>query len=149
MSASRLGFQAAAEQAAGRAPYRPQSTFPCTFGANSTRAGYRARIVNVSWTADRPEQTDADTVVVGVFEGEKPRTDAPVEVGELIASGEAQPSFKALALTHAQGKRWLTVGLGPRKDLTPERARVAAALARQRARELSARVLCWEVPTTA
>jgi leucyl aminopeptidase len=112
-------------------------------------------IVNVSWTADRPEATDADTVVVGLFEGEEPRADAggragrggvPHQLGELLVSGEAQRSFKALALTHVKGMRWLTVGLGPRKDFTPERARVAAALARERARELSARVLCWEVP---
>jgi leucyl aminopeptidase len=111
--------------------------------------------VNVTWTADRPEETDCDTVVVGVFEGEEPRTDAggrdgrggvPHQLGELLASGEAQRSFKALALTHADGKRWLTVGLGARKDFTPERARVAAALARERSRELSTRVLCWEVP---
>ncbi len=68
---------------------------------------------------------------------------------QLLASGEAQRSFKALALTHAEGKRWLTVGLGARKDFTPERARVAAALARERAREISTRVLCWEVPATA
>jgi leucyl aminopeptidase len=111
--------------------------------------------VNVSWTADPPAATDADTVVLGVFEGEDHRTDAggrdgrggvPHQLGELLASGEAQRSFKALALTHAEGKRWLTVGLGPRKDFTPERARVAAALARERARELSTRVLCWEVP---
>jgi leucyl aminopeptidase len=106
--------------------------------------------VNVSWTADRPEKTDADTVVVGVFEGEgeEPLTGAPAQVGELLASGEAQRSFKALALTHADGKRWLTVGLGARKDFTPERARVAAALARERTRELSTRVLCWEVPAS-
>ena len=102
--------------------------------------------MNVSWTADRPETTDADTVVVGLFEGAEPRTDAPAQVGELLASGEAQRSFKALALTHAEGKRWLTVGLGPRKDFTPERARIAAALTRERARELSTQVLCWEAP---
>ena len=106
--------------------------------------------MNVSWTADRPETTEADTVVLGLFEGEEPRADpggrVPDPLGELLASGEAQRSFKALALTHADGKRWLTVGLGARKDFTPERARVAAALARQRARELSARVLCWELP---
>jgi len=111
--------------------------------------------VNVSWTVDPPEATEADTVVVGLFEGEQPRADAggpdgrggvPDQLAELLASGEAQRSFKALALTHADGKRWLTVGLGARKDLTPERARVAAAIARERARELSTRVLCWEVP---
>jgi leucyl aminopeptidase len=109
--------------------------------------------VNVSWTADPPEATEADTVVVGLFEGEEPRADTggrvPDPLGELLASGEAQRSFKALALTHAEGKRWLTVGFGARKDFTPERARVAAALARERARELSTRVLCWEVPTIA
>ena len=106
--------------------------------------------MNVSWTADPPEATEADTVVVGLFEGEEPRADAggrvPDPVGELLSSGEAQRSFKALALTHAEGKRWLTVGLGARKDFTPERARVAAALARERTREISTRVLCWEVP---
>ena len=106
--------------------------------------------MNVSWTADPPEATEADTVVVGLLEGEEPRADAgglvPDPVGELLASGEAQRSFKALALTHADGKRWLTVGLGARKDFTPERARIAAAIARERARELSTRVLCWEVP---
>ena len=114
--------------------------------------------MNVSWTADRPEATEADTAVVGVFEGDGGAgfsTDAggrdgrggvPHQLGELLASGEARRSFKALALTHAEGKRWLTVGLGARKDFTPERARVAAAVARERARELSARVLCWEVP---
>ena len=105
--------------------------------------------MNVSWTSDPPEATDADTVLVGLFEGEEPRAGGggvPDPVGELVASGEAQRSFKALALTHAEGKRWLTVGLGARKDFTPERARVAASIARERARELSARVLCWEVP---
>jgi leucyl aminopeptidase len=109
--------------------------------------------VNVSWTADPPEATEADTVVLGLFEGEEPREGIPVERGgtpeqvdELLSSGEARRSFKSLALTHAEGKRWLTVGLGARRDFTPERARVAAAVARERARELSARVLCWEVP---
>jgi leucyl aminopeptidase len=103
--------------------------------------------VNVSWTAERPETTDADTVVVGVFEGDETPAGAPAQVGELLAGGEARRSFKSLALTHADGKRWLIFGLGARKDFTPERARVAAALARERAREISTRVLCWEAPT--
>jgi leucyl aminopeptidase len=103
--------------------------------------------VNVSWTAERPETTDADTVVVGVFEGDETPAGVPAQVGELLAGGEARRSFKSLALTHADGKRWLIVGLGARKDFTPERARVAAALARERAREISTRVLCWEAPT--
>jgi leucyl aminopeptidase len=89
---------------------------------------------------------DADTIALGVFDGEEAPAQAPAEVGELLASGEARRSFKALALTHAAGRRWLVVGLGARAEMTPERARVAAALARERAGELSTRALCWEVP---
>jgi leucyl aminopeptidase len=89
---------------------------------------------------------DADTVAVGVFTGEQPPAQAPAELAELLASGEARRSFKSLALGRAAGTRWLLVGLGDRKDFTPERARVAAAVVRERARELSSRKLCWEVP---
>ncbi len=89
---------------------------------------------------------DADTVAVGVFEGEQPPAQAPAELAELLASGEARRSFKSLALGREAGTRWLLVGLGDRKDFTPERARVAAAVVRERARELSSRKLCWEVP---
>jgi leucyl aminopeptidase len=98
-------------------------------------------------TTSGPGRTsDADTVAIGIFEQESPDLDAPAQVGELIASGEARGSFKSLALAHAEGKRWLLVGLGTRKDFTPERARVAAAAARGRAREISTRTLCWELP---
>jgi leucyl aminopeptidase len=85
-------------------------------------------------------------VAIGLFEGEDAPAQAPPELTALIASGEARHSFKALALTHAQGKRWLAVGLGPRAAFTPEQARVAAAVALERARECSARALCWHVP---
>jgi leucyl aminopeptidase len=103
--------------------------------------------VNVSWTNEAPGQTAADTVAIGVFEDEQPPTGAPAQVGELLASGEARRSHKALALTHAEGKRWLVVGLGKRKDFTPERARVAAAVARDRTKEASTKVLCWQAPS--
>jgi leucyl aminopeptidase len=102
--------------------------------------------VNVSWTTDPPQQTVADTVAIGVFEGDDAPTEAPAQVDELLVSGEARRSFKSLALTHAGGKRWLTVGLGAREDFTPERARVVAAVARERAREISTKVLCWQAP---
>jgi leucyl aminopeptidase len=68
-------------------------------------------------------------------------------VGELLASGEARRSLKSLALAHADGKRWLIVGLGDRADFTPERARVVAAVARERAKEISTKVLCWQTPS--
>jgi leucyl aminopeptidase len=102
--------------------------------------------VNVSWSSQAAGQTDADTVAVGVFSGSETPSGAPQEVGELLASGEAGRSLKSLALTHSGGKRWLIVGLGEREDFTPERARVAAAVARERTRELSSKVLCWQVP---
>ncbi len=85
-------------------------------------------------------------MVIGLFEGEDAPAGAPEQVGELLSSGEARASFRSLGLTHAEGKRWLTVGLGTREDFTAERARVAAAVARERARELSTKVLCWQVP---
>src|SRR5271154_2963276 len=85
----------------------------------------------------------ADTIAIGVFTGETPPTECPAEVNELLESGEARRSFKALALTHANGKRWLLVGLGEREDFGPERARVAAAVAGERAREISTQALCW------
>jgi leucyl aminopeptidase len=91
--------------------------------------------------------SDADTVVVGLFEGEEPSANTPRELHALLDSGEARRSFKALALTHAHEKRWLLVGLGARKDFSAERARVAASVVNGRARELSTSALCWEVPT--
>ncbi|HEY5045474.1 MAG TPA: leucyl aminopeptidase [Solirubrobacteraceae bacterium] len=102
--------------------------------------------MQVSATTQSANDLDADTVAVGLFEGERLAGDLPAELGKLVESGEAKGSFKALALTHAEGKRWLTVGLGPRKDFTPERARVAAAVARERAGELTTRRLCWQAP---
>jgi leucyl aminopeptidase len=102
--------------------------------------------VNVSWTTDPAAQTAADTVAIGLFDGEDAPGGAPGAVADLLSSGEARASFKSLGLTHVAGKRWLTVGLGAREDFTAERARVAAAVARERARELSTKVLCWQAP---
>jgi leucyl aminopeptidase len=89
----------------------------------------------------------ADTVVVGLIEGEG----VPHDVGDgvlaaLVESGEARSAPRALAVTHAAGRRWVLVGLGRRDALTAEGLRVAAAVAHGRARELGARVLCWELP---
>jgi leucyl aminopeptidase len=103
--------------------------------------------MHVSATTQPGASTDADTVAVGVFDGEDLPTDTPPELAELLASGEARRSFKSLALGHAGGKRWLLVGLGARTELTPERARVAAAVACERATEIASRTLCWQVPS--
>jgi leucyl aminopeptidase len=106
--------------------------------------------VNVTLlTTEDPQASEADTIAVGLFEGAGAPAGAPSEVAELVASGEARATPKALAVTHAQGKRWLTVGLGKREDFTPERARVAAAGALERAKEISTRTLCWLTPADA
>jgi leucyl aminopeptidase len=95
----------------------------------------------------QPSRTaDADTVAVGIFAGETPSSESPSQLAELIATGEGRHSFTALAVTHAEGKRWLLVGLGDRAEFTAERARVAAAAVSERAREISTHTLCWEVP---
>jgi leucyl aminopeptidase len=102
--------------------------------------------MHVSSIAQTGDAVDADTIAIGVFEGEDGPREAPAEVMELLDSGEARRSFKSLALAHADGRRWLLVGLGSRAELTPERARVAASVAGARAREVSTRTLSWEVP---
>lgn len=102
--------------------------------------------MQVSATTQPAGSSDADTIVLGVFEDEQAPEQAPAEAAALLASGEARGAFKSLALAHADGKRWLLVGLGKRERFTPERARVAAAAVRERARELSTAALCWALP---
>jgi leucyl aminopeptidase len=102
--------------------------------------------MNVRSTTDLPAATDADTIAVGVFEDEGIAHDVDGALQALVDSGEARRALRKLAVTHAGGKRWILVGLGRREEFDPERARVAAAVVAGRARELSARTLCWEVP---
>jgi leucyl aminopeptidase len=115
-----------------------------TDGSHTTRISCRR--MQISAITQPARTVDADTVVVGIFEDEDPPRDTPPEVQALLSSGEARASFKALALTHADGRRWLLAGLGARGELDAERARVAAAAVSARAREISARALCWELP---
>jgi leucyl aminopeptidase len=110
-------------------------------------------IVRVSVTTGSVGEVAADTVAVGLFEDERPTvagaTALPAAASELLASGEARGAFKALALAHADERRWLLVGLGKEADFTPERARVAAATAHGRALEIGAGTLCWVAPAPA
>jgi leucyl aminopeptidase len=103
--------------------------------------------VIVQATTALPADADADTVVIGVLEDEKVHHD--VEGGALnglVAAGEAKAKHRHLAVIHAAGRRWILVGLGTRDELDGERVRVAAASALERAREVGAKRLCWEVP---
>ncbi|HST32340.1 MAG TPA: leucyl aminopeptidase [Solirubrobacteraceae bacterium] len=102
--------------------------------------------MQVSATTQPAGSTDADTIALALFEDGAAPESAPPEAAALLAAGEARGAFKSLALAHAEGKRWLLVGLGKRERFTPERARVAAAAVRGRTRELSTVALCWQVP---
>src|SRR4051795_5802881 len=103
--------------------------------------------MDVRATTEAPAATSADTIAVGVFEDEGVAHDLPGgELNALLDAGEAKRAFRKVALTHADGRRWLVVGLGPRDEFDPERARVAAGGVIARARELGARSLCWELP---
>ena len=103
--------------------------------------------MHVEATTGPPLDTGADTIAVGVFDGESVPHDLPGgELGALLETGEAGSEFKHLALAHAHDRRFLMIGLGSRADFDAERARVAAAIAHRRARELGTAGLCWEVP---
>src|SRR5829696_618464 len=98
-------------------------------------------------TTDDPPDTGADTIVVGVFEGKGiPHDVEDGALGALVESGEARAGFRKLAHAHAAGRRWILIGLGAREDFDAERARIAAATALGRARDLRTRTLCWELP---
>jgi leucyl aminopeptidase len=102
--------------------------------------------MHVSATTQAPGESDADTIALGVFDGDGAPQHAPAELSALLSSGEARTAFKSLALAHATEKRWLLVGLGKHSEFTPERARVVATAVRERARELSTVSLCWQAP---
>jgi leucyl aminopeptidase len=105
------------------------------------------RAVYVETTTTPALSTDADTVVFAVFDDEPLHADEARQALEaLLDSGEARGRFKHLALTHVDGRRVMVVGLGARDELDGERARVGAALAHRRARELGAQTVCWALP---
>ena len=95
--------------------------------------------MEVEATTARPEDTGADTVVVGLFEGGT--LEGPA--AGLVESGEARGGYRKLAMTHVDGRRWIVVGLGRREEFDAERARGASAVAVGRAREAGSRSLCW------
>src|ERR1043165_1027768 len=102
--------------------------------------------MRVTATTEAPPSTDADTIVVGVFEDEGIKHDHGGGLQALVDSGEAKRGLRKLAVTHADGKRYIVAGLGARNAFDPEKARIAAATVFGRAKELGTRTLCWEVP---
>ena len=74
--------------------------------------------------------------------------------GRGAARSSASCSPRARPAARSRRSRWPTPrasagcswGSGARADFTPERARVAAAVACERASEIATRTLCWEAP---
>jgi leucyl aminopeptidase len=104
--------------------------------------------ITVSARRGAPEDTAADTRVVGVFEGDS--LDDPA-LQRLIELGEAKRGLKKVAVAHEDApgggqRRVLIAGLGARESFGAEQARVAAATAAARAKELGAVSLSWASP---
>ncbi len=103
--------------------------------------------MRIAATTDGPLATSADTIAVGVFDGEDVAHDVDGGVLQrLLDCGEARRAFKHLAVAHAQDRRFIVAGLGTREAFDAERARIVAATVHARAREVGATTLCWEVP---
>jgi leucyl aminopeptidase len=102
--------------------------------------------MRVSSTTEAPRDTAADTIAVGVFEGESVAHDVDGVLQALVDSGEARTGLRKVAVAHAAGRRYVLAGLGKRDEFDDERARVTAAAVAGRAKELGTRVLCWEIP---
>src|ERR1700712_691246 len=106
--------------------------------------------IRVTARQGAPEETGADTRVIGLFDGES-LPEGPLR--GLSDSGEASGKLRKLAVTHEDEggsvRRVIIAGLGKRDEFDAERARVAAAVAAGRARDLSARSLPWAAPAGA
>jgi leucyl aminopeptidase len=104
--------------------------------------------ITVSARSGAPEETAADTRVVGVFEGDSVADPA---LQRLLDLGEAKRALKKIAVAHEDApgggqRRVLIAGLGAREKFGREEARVAAAAAAGRAKELGAVSLSWAAP---
>ncbi|MEA2420158.1 MAG: leucyl aminopeptidase [Thermoleophilaceae bacterium] len=104
--------------------------------------------IHVTTRSGAAEETAADTRVVGLFEGDSL---ADANLQRLVELGEAKPGLKKVAVAHEDApgggqRRVLIAGLGKRDEFDAERARVAAAAAAGRAKELGAVSLSWGVP---
>jgi leucyl aminopeptidase len=105
-------------------------------------------LIHVTTRGGAPEETAADTRVVGLFEGDS-LPDQRLQ--SLVELGEAKPGLKKVAVAHEDApgggqRRVLIAGLGKREEFDAERARVAAAAAAGRAKELGAVSLSWAAP---
>ena len=104
--------------------------------------------IEVTVRQGEPGETQADTRVCGLFDGGS-LTDEKLQ--ELVDVGEAKGTLKRLCVTHEEApgggqRRVIIAGLGKQDDFTAEKARVAAAAAVTRAKEIGAEALSWTAP---
>ena len=94
--------------------------------------------------ADKPlSEVDSDFLGVLVFE----RDDLPEPLAGAPGFEDVKSSYKKATLVHpGTPRRALVVGLGDRSDFTPERARVAAAIAARTAGSMDASSLALRGP---
>src|SRR4051794_41927678 len=92
--------------------------------------------MRVSSTTSSPSDSGADTLAIGVFDGETVAHDVKGDaLQRLIDAGEARTAFRHVGVAHAADRRWLIVGLGPRSHFTAGKARVRAGAAPGRAEQ--------------
>jgi leucyl aminopeptidase len=99
--------------------------------------------VEVALASQAPAEVDADLLCIGLFEGDE----LPAPFADAAGAADAKPAYKRTALLRpGSPERVLVVGLGPRADFSPERARVAAAIASRQAASLEAGRVAWVPP---
>ncbi|MGC1165542.1 MAG: leucyl aminopeptidase [Solirubrobacterales bacterium] len=87
--------------------------------------------------------TTEDLQVLGLYEDEK----LSILPGPIHGADKAKGDFKRCTLLHPDGPAWrLVVGLGKREEVSPERLRVAAALAAKEAGRLEVSSIAWALP---
>jgi leucyl aminopeptidase len=94
--------------------------------------------------ADKPlSEVDADLLAVLVFDGD----DLPEPLAHAPGSEDVKSAYRRATLVHpGTPRRALVVGLGERGDFTPERARVAAAVAARTAGSMESTSLALRGP---
>jgi leucyl aminopeptidase len=94
--------------------------------------------------ADKPlSEVESEFVGVLAFDGD----DLPEPLAGAPGSEDVKASYKKATLVHpGTPRRALVVGLGARDEFTPERARVAAAIAAQTAASMEASTLALKGP---
>jgi leucyl aminopeptidase len=104
--------------------------------------------IEVTVRQGEPGETRADTRVCGLFDGGS-LTDP--ELQRLVDAGEARGTLKRVCVTHEDTgdggrRRVIIAGLGRQDEFSAEKARIAAAAAATRAKELGAESLSWAAP---